>query len=290
MLAKLKEVLNEARKNEYAVAAFNTPNLEMIRAAIRAAEDLDVPVILQHAEGHDNLISLEEIGPIMIDYAKRSRVPVVVHLDHGKSIEAIRKAIEIGFTSVMIDASDCDFETNVEKTKEVVKLAHSHDVSVEAELGHVFTSSLGGGEGREPDDDLVGKTDDIYTDPILAKKFVEETNVDCLAIAFGTVHGIYLKEPNLDLRRIKDIYEVTNVPLVMHGGSGLNEVDYLEAIRNGITKINYYTYANRAGAAVIKRNIKTPKLFFEDYVSIATQGIKENYIQALKIFTQQKRK
>lgn len=288
MLAQLSEVLYEARKNNYAVAAFNTPNLEMIRAAIQAAEEMDTAVILQHAEGHNDLIPLEEIGPIMIDYAKRSRVPVVVHLDHGKSISAIETAIELGFTSVMIDASDQEYETNVAMTKKVVQIAHDRGVDVEAELGHVFTSSLGGGEGREPDDDLVGNTKDIYTDPAVALQFVEETKVDCLAIAFGTVHGIYLKEPNLDLRRVKEIYDLVKIPLVMHGGSGVSESDYLEAIRNGITKINYYTYANKAGASAIEHSTGKSDLFFEDYVSIATNELKSNYLQALKIFTNQK--
>lgn len=286
MLAKLSDVLIEARANEYAIAAFNTPNLEMIRAAIQAAEELNVPVILQHAEGHNVLIPLEEIGPIMIDYAKRSCVPVVVHLDHGKSMEAIKKAIEIGFTSIMIDASDSDFETNIEKTRAVVQFAHSYGVSVEAELGHVFTSSLGGGEGREPDDEFVGKGNELYTDPILAKEFVEQTNIDCLAIAFGTVHGIYLKEPNLDLRRVKEVYDIVKIPLVMHGGSGVSESDYLEIINNGIAKINYYTYANQAGAVAIEQVARKSNLFFEDYVSLATNRMKDNYIQAMKIFTQ----
>lgn len=288
MLVKLKEVLNEARRNGYAVATFNTPNLEMVRAAIQAAEELNEPIIIQHAEGHSDLIPLEEIGPIMIDYAKRSKVPVVVHLDHEKSYNIIMKAIHLGFTSVMIDASDCDFKTNIEKTKEIVKIAHSLDVSVEAELGHVFTSSLGGGEGREPDDGLIESNQDVYTDPILAKKFVDETQVDCLAIAFGTVHGIYLKEPQLDLNRIKEIYEKVSLPLVMHGGSGVSQSDYLEAIRNGITKINYYTYANQAGSIAIKNNEDKTNLFFEDYVSIATKAVKDNYLQAMKTFILQK--
>ena len=145
MLVGLQEVLVKARAEKQAIAAFNVPNLEMIRAAIQAAEEVNTPVILQHAEGHGSLISLEEIGPIMLQYAKRSKVPVVVHLDHGNSSEMIMQAMKLGFTSVMIDASDLPFEENIARTKEIVKIAHSLGVSVEAELGHVFTSSLGGG-------------------------------------------------------------------------------------------------------------------------------------------------
>ena len=215
------------------------------------------------------MIPLEEIGPIMVDYAKRSKVPVVVHLDHGKSLKAIITAIKIGFTSVMIDASDQSFEQNVLLTKEVVKIAHSVGVSVEAELGHVFTSSLGGGEGREPDDNLIGSSDDIYTDPELAKLFVEQTNIDCLAIAFGTVHGIYLQEPQLDLERVAKIYQKIN-------------------IHNGIAKINYYSYANQVGAKAIRNVLKhdaSEEQFLEDYIERVTAELKDNYLRAINCFS-----
>lgn len=286
MLASLKEVLVKARAEKQAVAAFNVPNLEMVRAAIQAAEEVDVPVILQHAEGHGSLITLEEIGPIMLQYAQRSKVPVVVHLDHGKSFEVIMQAMKLGFTSVMIDASDLLFDENIARTKEIVKVAHSLGVSVEAELGHVFTSSLGGGEGRAPDDYQIGDTD-IYTDPQQAKEFVDATDVDCLAVAFGTVHGIYLKEPRLDLNRVKEIYEEVKIPLVMHGGSGVEAADYSTAIENGIAKINYYTYANQAGAAALQDYLKQEKqdYFLEDCIDVATNALKEDYVRALKIFS-----
>lgn len=287
MLVNLKEVLDQASKEKVAIAAFNVPNLEMVRAAVQAAEALNVPVILQHAEGHGSLISLEEIGPIMLAYAKRSKVPVVVHLDHGKTFEAIIKAITLGFTSVMIDASDLSFEDNIALTQEVVKIAHNVGVSVEAELGHVLTSSLGGGEGREPDDDLVGVKGNIYTDPQMAKQFVDRTAVDCLAVAFGTVHGIYLKEPRLDLDLIRKIHEEIQIPLVMHGGSGLTEQDYALAIGNGIAKINYYTYANRTGAEAIEKAANAgavPVLFLEDYVTAVTQALTKEYQSVLEIF------
>ncbi|MGG5369616.1 class II fructose-bisphosphate aldolase [Enterococcus sp. AZ196] len=285
MLAGLKEVLEQARANKQAIAAFNVPNLEMVRAAIQAAEEVNMPVILQHAEGHSSLVPLEEIGPIMLHYAKESKVPVVVHLDHGKSYDVLMKAMKLGFTSVMIDASDRPFDENVSRTKEIVKAAHSLGVSVEAELGHVFTSSLGGGEGRAPDDDQIGDTD-IYTDPRQAKEFVDATGVDCLAIAFGTVHGIYLKEPKLDLQRVKEIYEAVTIPLVMHGGSGVDAEDYQTAITNGIAKINYYTYANKAGAIALKEYLKedSQEYFLEECINRSTEALKEDYVLAMKIF------
>lgn len=289
MLVNMKEALLEARKEKKAIAAFNVPNLEMVRAAIKAAEELNVPVILQHAEGHGSMISLEEIGPIMLQYAQRSKVPVVVHLDHGRSFKVIMQAMKLGFTSVMIDTSDLPFEENVARTKEIVKAAHSLGVSVEAELGHVFTSSIGGGEGRAPDDNQIGDMA-IYTDPLQAKEFVEATGVDCLAVAFGTVHGIYLKEPKLDLKRVEEIYEAVKIPLVMHGGSGVEAQDYQIAIENGITKINYYTYTNKAGAIALKNflnNEDTQDYFLDQCIDVVTEALKEDYVQALKIFNRQ---
>ncbi|MCR1898273.1 class II fructose-bisphosphate aldolase [Irregularibacter muris] len=289
MLITLKELLGDAKEKGYAVGAFNVPNLESIRAVIGAAEEMRVPVILQHAQAHNNLISLQEIGPIMLDYARRAKIPVAVHLDHGSSFDVCMQAIRLGFTSIMYDASSKDFTTNVIETKEIVKIAHAAGVSVEAELGHVFTSSIGGGEGRGVDSqEDYDNLEDIYTDPDLAKKFVEETNVDCLAIAFGTVHGIYVKEPVLDLDRIIRIKKKIDIPFVMHGGSGVSREDYLKAIGNGICKINYFTYMNKAGGEALKQyvNNKTHETLFMDEASeMVTEAMQENVRRAIKIFT-----
>ena len=199
MLVTMKEILEDAKEKKYAVGAFNVPNLESIQAVISAAEELNVPVIIQHAEVHENLITMQEIGPIMLDYARRASVPVCVHLDHGASFDLCVQAIRLGFTS-----------------------AHAVGAGVEAELGHIFTSAVGGGEGRG----AVGAEDfasleDCYTDPDTAKAFVEGTGVDALAISFGTTHGVYLTEPKLDLNRITEIKNKIDIPFVMHGGSGV---------------------------------------------------------------------
>lgn len=288
MLVTLNELLKDAKEKKYAVGAFNVPNLEAIRAVIQAAEELGSPVILQHAEVHENLISLEEIGPIMLQYAKAAKVPVAVHLDHGASFEMCVKAIRLGFTSVMYDASSKEYEVNLAESKEIVKIAHAVGVSVEAELGHIFTSAVGGGEGRGSDssedyEDL----EDVYTDPDLAKAFVEETGVDCLAIGFGTVHGIYLKEPKLDLNRILQIKEKIDVPFVMHGGSGVSEENYRTAIKNGICKINYYTYMNKAAGKVLQEeleNFSGDSVFFDELSLSATEAMKNNVKAAMEIF------
>lgn len=287
MLATVRELLIEAEKKQCAVGAFNVPNLESLRGVIQAAEMLEVPVIIQHAEVHENLISIEEIGPLMVDYAKRARVPVAVHLDHGSSLVECIKAIRLGFTSIMYDASLKNYETNVKETSELVKIAHSVGVSVEAELGEMTNSTIGGGEGRTSKISDFGNID-LFTNPQQAKDFIQSTQVDSLAISFGTVHGKYLTEPNLDFDRIASIRLATDgVPLVMHGGSGVSKGDYRRAIEAGIRKINYYTYMNLAAGESVKDTIEHSQNeeFFFDILSLAaTTAIKENIIQALKIF------
>lgn len=288
MLVTMKEILQDAKEKKYAVGAFNVPNLESIQAVISAAEELGVPVIIQHAEVHENLISMQEIGPIMLDYAKRASVPVCVHLDHGASFDLCVQAIRLGFTSVMYDASAKSYEENFEETKEMVKIAHAAGVSVEAELGHIFTSAVGGGEGRG----AVGADDfesleDCYTDPDTAKAFVEGTNVDALAISFGTTHGVYLTEPKLDLNRITEIKNKIDIPFVMHGGSGVSDEDFKTSIQNGITKINYYTYSSMAGGNKVREFINAAgddKVFFHDIIAAGKEAMKENVKAAMKVF------
>lgn len=287
MLVTLKELLDQAKEEKKAVGAFNGTTLEAIRGIIQAAEELDTPVILQHAQSHDDIIDLEEIGPIMLYYAKRAKVPVALHLDHGSSFERCVQALRFGFTSVMYDASAKSFEENVEETKEIVKIAHAVGASVEAELGHIFTSEVVHGEGGDSDSkDDYENLDDIYTDPQVAKEFVEKTGVDCLAVAFGTTHGVYLTEPKLDLPRVAKIREVANVPLVMHGGSGVSDEDYKVAIENGICKVNYYTYMNTAGGKASKdywADEEKP-LFYDSMSLAATEAIKEDVKKAIKVF------
>ena len=286
MLVTLKELLDQAKIEHKAVGAFNGTTLEAIRGIIQAAEELNCPVILQHAQSHDDIIDLEEIGPIMKYYAERAKVPVALHFDHGSSFERCVQALRLGFTSVMYDASAKSFEENAEETKEIVKIAHAVGASVEAELGHIFTSEVVHGEGGSADSkDDYDDLDDIYTDPEVAKKFVELTGVVCLAVAFGTTHGVYLTEPKLDLPRVARIREAANVPLVMHGGSGVSDEDYAVAIENGICKVNYYTYMNVAGGKASKEFWKDDETNFYDSMAIkATEAIKEDVKRAIKVF------
>lgn len=287
MLVTLKELLEEAKKEKKAVGAFNGTTLEAIQGIIQAAEETNCPVILQHAQSHDAIISLEEIGPILLYYAKRARVPVAVHLDHGSTYERCIQAVRLGFTSVMYDASAKEFADNIKETKEVVKAAHAAGVSVEAELGHVFTSKVGISEGGSADEaDDYENLEDIYTDSQMAKQFAEETGVDCLAIAFGTTHGVYLKEPKLDLDRVAQIRDTIKIPLVMHGGSGVSEEDYRKAIKNGICKINYYTYMNTAAGKASKEYWEDTSrpLFYDQMALSAKEAVKEDVKKAIRIF------
>lgn len=284
MLATLKEVLEKAEQGNYAVGAFNCTSLESGMAIVETAEELNSPVILQYADSHRHLIFIDVIGPIMLQLAKIAKVPVVVHLDHGASIESCRHAVDMGFTSVMYDASAKPFEDNVAETRSVVEYAHERGASVEAELGHILTSKAGAAEGN-------GKSytrEEAYTDPEMAKEFIERTNVDALAIGFGTAHGIYTEKPVLDLNRIALIKSAKDIPYVMHGGSGLSEEEYRTAIHNGIRKINYYTYLSLAGGRGVMQYLEDKKdkdaIYFEDIAKAGITVMKADVKRAMKIF------
>lgn len=290
MLVSLKELMEDAEKGGYAVGAFNVSNLESLMAIMQAAEETGRGVILSYAEVHAPFLSMEQAALIMLDAAKKAKVPVCVHLDHGSSMESCIQAIRLGFTSVMLDASAEDYETNVRETKEIVRLAHSVGVTVEAELGHIFSSDMGLAESPKEAETLESfdSAEDVYTDPATAKDFVERTGVDVLAIAFGTTHGIYTKKPKLDLERITKIKEAVDIPFVMHGGSGLSKEEFQTAIRNGIRKINYYTYMTLAGGRAVKEALdqKAPdeNVFFHDIPMIAVEAMKENVKEAIQVF------
>ncbi len=290
MLVSLKELMKDAEKGGYAVGAFNVSNLESLMAIMQAAEETGRGVILNYAEVHAPFLSMEQAALIMLDAAKKAKVPVCVHLDHGSSMESCIQAIRLGFTSVMLDASAEDYETNVRETKEIVRLAHSVGVTVEAELGHIFSSDMGLAESPKEAETLESfdSAEDVYTDPATAKDFVERTGVDVLAIAFGTTHGIYTKKPKLDLERITKIKDAVDIPFVMHGGSGLSKEEFQTAIRNGIRKINYYTYMTLTGGRAVKEALdqKSPdeNIFFHDIPMIAVEAMKENVKEAIQVF------
>lgn len=239
MLVNMNEVLIQAKKEKYAVGLFNAVNLELARGIIEAAEELNAPVIVGTAEVLFPYGPLEEVSYYLIPMAKKAKVPVVVHLDHGLRKETCLKALELGFSSIMYDCSTEPYETNVRKVKEMADIAHSYGATIEAELGHVGNAEGGSGSASV-------RPEMFYTDPAQAKEFVEKTGVDALAIAVGTAHGAYRFPPKLDFDRIKEISEKLDVPLVLHGGSGLSDEDFRRAIDMGISKINIFTDINIA--------------------------------------------
>ncbi|MCI6788760.1 MAG: class II fructose-bisphosphate aldolase [Mollicutes bacterium] len=279
MLVTMNEVLKYAEEHNCAVGSFNTPTLENLWAVIDAAEKKNVPVIIMHAELHEPIAPLSLIGPIMVLVAKNSKVPVCVHLDHGEHLEYIEKALKLGFTSVMYDGSLLPYDINMNNTKKCVEMAKKYGASVEAEIG-----VLGGRESL--DSKKIRKQEDLYTDPELAKKFVEDTKIDALACSFGTAHGIYKVKPKLDFDRIIKIKELTNLPIVMHGGSGVSKEDYVKAIECGVRKINYYSYSAREGLyAAIKLIRENEDLtFYHEIAFAAKEAMEKDVAKAIKVF------
>ncbi|MGY3750253.1 class II fructose-bisphosphate aldolase [Vagococcus acidifermentans] len=232
MLVNSKEMLLKASQEGYAVPATNFIDLDSARTFVTVAEKLNKPLILPFAQAHKELISLEEAALIGKYLAEKVTVPVVLHLDHGEDFDFIKQAIDLGFTSVMIDASKESLENNIAITKKVVEYAHQRNVTVEAELGHV-----GAGTNYENHD----RTDSIYTEVEDVQTFVKKTNVDSLAISIGTAHGAYQGTPSINFDRLSEIREITNVPLVLHGGSSSGHTNLSRCAVNGIAKINIFT-------------------------------------------------
>ncbi len=273
MLVNLKEILEIAKEKKIALGAFNTPNMTSLKAVISAAEEVNLPVVIMHAQVHEEVgvCKMDEIAALMILFAKNAKVPVCVHLDHGEDLDYIKRALDLGFTSVMYDGSKLSGEENIENTKAVVALAKKYNASVEAEIG-----SMGSREWEEE------KTESVYTEPDEAAAFAAATGVDALTCAFGTAHGTYTEEPKLDFERVTNINAVMGVPMVMHGGSGISDKDFKELIKRGVRKINYYTYMARAGAEAVAGKEYTQ---FHDILADAEAGMRENVKNAMLVFS-----
>ncbi len=275
MLVNLVEILKLAEEKKCAVGAFNTPNLECVNAVIAAAEKLNVPVIISHAELHEEVSPLRKIGPVMMEAAKAAKVPVCVHLDHCETLDYMAEALEIGFTGVMYDGSTLPYEENLANTKKAVAMAKKYNCGVEAELGALASREGGAANATGP----------VYTDPEEAAAFCRETGIDALAPSFGTAHGIYKSRPVLDLDRVKVIAEKTGLPLVMHGGSGVSHDDYRTGIRNGLRKINYYSYMSKAGTQAVKELLaKEDVTSFHDLALAAEKAMEADAEKAMRVF------
>ncbi|WMC93409.1 class II fructose-bisphosphate aldolase [Kineothrix sp. MB12-C1] len=281
MLVNMNKVLLPARKNKYAVGMFNAVNLELARGIISAAEDAGSPVIIGTAEVLLPYGPLEEVSYFLIPMAKKANVPVVVHFDHGLNKETCLKALELGFTSIMYDCSIDSYEDNVKKVKEMAEIAHSFGATIEGELGHVGNNgdSLEGGESLED-------PSQFYTDPLMAKDFVEKTGIDALAIAVGTAHGSYKLPPKLDFERIRTISNIIDIPLVLHGGSGLSDEDFRKSIQEGISKVNIFTDINLAGAdAQWKKLNEEGNKGLTELIPAAVEGVRQETLKKIRLFS-----
>lgn len=273
MLVTSTEIFKKAKENKYAIIAPDFIDLDSARTYVTTAEKAGLPIVLSYAPAHKEMISLEEAAIIGKWCAELVSTPVVLHLDHGTEFGDIKKAIELGFTSVMIDASKDSLEENIRKTKEVVAYAHARGVVVEAEIGHV-----GSGVNYENHE----HTDSIYTDVQEAVFFVDQTNVDSLAVSIGTAHGVYKGEPKINFDVLHQLRDALKVPLVLHGGSGSGDDNLARCAKEGITKINIFTDFMVRAYEKIKKD--EPKDYFE-LKHCANEGMAEVMNHYMNLFT-----
>ena len=273
-LVKMKDLLERAAKNNIGCGAFSVGNMEMVKGAIRAAEELNTPIILQIAEVRLGHSPLHLMGPMMVQAAKEAKVDVAVHLDHGLTIETVKKALDLGFTSVMLDASTLPFEENIANTKKVVELAAQYGATVEAELGLV-----GGSEDGSCDHGI------RCTNPDDAKIFTEQTGIDALAVAIGNSHGNYPVAPTLAFGVLEQIYNKVEIPLVLHGGSGITDKDFQKAISLGIRKVNIATASFNSLTKKVEAYIaSTEKHNYFDLNVAMVEGTYENVKRHIQVF------
>lgn len=275
-LVKMKDLLKRAEEKNIGCGAFSVGNMEMVKGAIRAAEELNTPIILQIAEVRLKNSPLHLMGPMMVQAAKEAKVDVAVHLDHGLTFETVDKALELGFTSVMLDASTLPFEENIAKVKTVVEKARKYGATVEAELGLV-----GGSEDGSCDHGI------RCTDPDDAVVYARETGINALAVAIGNAHGNYPVAPTLAFDVLEKIHEKVDIPLVLHGGSGITDKDFQRAISLGIRKVNIATASfNSLTAHVEKYMASTDKHNFFDLNEAMVQGTYENVKRHILVFNE----
>ncbi len=237
MLVTTKEMFERSRERRYAIVAPDFWDSNSCRTYVETAEELGVPVILSFAQAHSEMLSIEEALAMAKFYGEKASVPVAIHLDHGLDVETVKRAVDLGYTSVMIDASAQPYEVNVARTKEVCEYAHAHGVVVEAELGHVGSGDVITSENAE----ALKDDKNIYTEVEMAKNFVNETCVDSLAVSIGTSHGLYKGTPVIDFDRLHELRDALPIPLVLHGGSGSGDENLERCAKEGISKINVFT-------------------------------------------------
>ena len=283
MLVSMNHILQHAHKDHMAIAAINTPGFDIVRAVVDAAEELNTPVILNHASAHDRDMPMEIIGPYMVERAKAASIPIAVNLDHGLDMNYVLRAIKCGFSSMMLDNSMLPIEENIENVKALCEMVHPLGYSVEAELGRMpGVENAGGIDARD-------KTR-YYTDPQVAAEFAEATKCDALTVCIGTEHGFYDEPPVLNIELLKKIRAAVRpeTSLVMHGSSGVGFEGLQAAITAGMAKINYYTYMSIQAAPALKRIIdKNPaRTYYNDLTTEAYKTLKAAAKEADRLYAQ----
>lgn len=275
MLVNMNDILHPAKEGRYGVGFFNAVNVEMARAVIETAEELQAPVMIGTAEVLLPAMELELVSDYLIPMAKKASVPVCVHYDHGLTFDRCMEALKLGFTSVMYDCSTVSYEENVQKVAEMVRICHGMGVTVEAELGHVGDNA-GAGKLTNPED--------YFTDPDTAVDYVNRTGADSLAVAVGNAHGDYAFPPKLDFERIQVISEKTGLPLVLHGGSGLADDDFRNAVKLGVSKINIFTDIDKAGKAGVEAGIDAGERTMMGLIPYEIQAMKAVVAEKIHLF------
>lgn len=280
MIKTAQDLLKDARDGRYAIGAFNTSTLEITKGILQAAAETKMPVIIETSEGEASFEGYRVFADTVHNLADELGIDAAINLDHGKSLESVKYAIDSGYSSVHIDCSKMDLPANVELTKKVVELAHSRGVSVEGELGYIGGSSEVH-EGEQPKQEIV------FTDPQEAADYIKQTGVDIFAGSYGNVHGIYKDEPKLDIERIRKISQASGIPLSLHGGSGIPEDQIKAAISAGICKINVNTEIRKAYRDALEKALrgKNAEIVPYKYLPEVIHAVKEVVKKKIILFS-----
>jgi len=277
MPAKILNLFKKAQRGRWAIGQFNFSNLETLKAIVQAAEKLKSPTIVGTSEGESKFVGLEQAAALVKSYREKTKLPIILNLDHGRSFDYIKKAIDAGYDAVHFDGSGLSLEKNIQETKKVVNYARKHGVLVEGEAGVIGD---------------VGKQKGVLTEPKDALRFVKETKVDSLAVAIGNLHGIEASgiNPKLNLKRLKEIKEkIGNIPLVLHGGSGTPEADIKKAIKSGIVKININTELRMAYTNTLKKSFqeKPTEIVSYKYMPLVVEAVQRVVEEKIRLFGSQ---
>lgn len=280
MLVNLRALIDKAEENHYAVAGFTTPTLDTCEAVLQAAEEMHAPVIIGQAQLYDEFGPIEQLGPVMARMAQEASVPVCLHLDHGTSIDYIMKAVKAGYTSVMADFSDRSFEENAGIVKMCVEFCHSIGITVEGLVGRMPNVAM----LEQADGNLNLK--DFFTDPEEIGRFIEITGADALTVSFGTVHGMTVARPVLDMEHLKRLRAASDCALVMHGSSGVDPEQLKNAITCGLSKVNVYTkVSTSAQKAILAASNQEKPLYYHEIEAIAKEAMKESAKETIKLLS-----